>query len=616
LAHAKPAPAKSVFWVILVIVCIILVLGAVSAFRIFHLFANDSGVPSSVIFEEVKRGVFLHEVTDRGNVESSQNEDILCQVENQTGSMTGTLIIWLIPEGTLVEEGEVLCRLDSSNLEERFANQEITVANSEASWEQAKADLSIAKLAEKEYINGTLEKEKLIIENKISKAREDWSRATDTLDFTKKLLAQGYVTELQEKADTAKVEQLENDLKAAELEMKVLLEYTSEKMLEQFSANILTARVKEISAQRRYKIDNDRLEYLRTQIEYCTIKAPKSGQVVYATPNTPWRRDTDIIKEGNSVRERQVVFRLPDMRYMQVAGMVNEARVSLVKVGQPATITLEAMPTFPISGTVKLVKDFPEPDGMMGSMTKEYKTIVSMDDLDSLPPNLRAGIRPGLTAQIKINVTDPNLEPNPILVPILCLFEHDNKRYCITYENGKWEKVEVEVGATNDKEVIIKKGLTEGQRIVHPAWSYIKHVLSDEELAIAKEFGVGGARQRRGPGGPVGPGGGPGGFEGGPGGGQNRGPGGPNAPGGPGGPSGPGGIDGSQPRGPGGDSVRPEGGSSPVPGNAGRDGIVPTPGEGMRNNRPDGPPSGERSLPGERPNRPPVTPDSTSTPQM
>jgi len=575
----KPAPKKSVFFVMAMIVGVILVFGIVFSVVWFRSFAGDSATPTGVIFEEVKRGVFLHEVTDRGNVESSQNEDIMCQVESQTGSMTGTLIIWLIPEGTLVEEGEVLCRLDSSNLEERFANQEITVANSEAFWEQSKADLSIAELVLEEYEQGTFLKERKAITNRMLKAEEDQSRAAETRGYTEKLLAQGYVTELQLKADKAREEQLQNDLDIAKLELNVLDTITKKRKLEELRAAILTARVKEISAQRRFKIDSDRLEYLRTQIEYCTIKAPKSGQVVYATPNTPWRRDTDIIKEGNSVRDRQVVFRLPDMRHMQVAGMVNEARVSLVNVGQPATITLEAMPTYPISGTVKLVKDFPEPDGMMGSMTKEYKTIVSMDDLDSLPPNLRAGIRPGLTAQIKINVTDPNIEPNPVLVPVLCLFELVGKQYCITFENGKWEKVEVEVGATNDKEVIIKSGLDVGQRVVQGAWSYIKHVLTDEELAMAKEFGAGGARQRRGPGGPGGPNG-------------------------PGGPSGPGSPDGSQPRGPGGDSASPERGSSPVPGNVRQDGVAPTPGEGMRNNRPGGPP------PGDRPNRPPVVTDS------
>ena len=422
-AAAKPSPKKGVFWIITAIVCILLVLGAVSAFRYFNLFASDSGVPSSVIFEEVKRGVFLHEVTDRGNVESAQNEDIRCNVE----SMNGVLIVWIIPEGTAVEEGEVLVRLDSSNLEERLANQEILVLNTLSAKTQAAADLEVAKLALMEYEKGTLEKERIVIRNKILKVDEDLSRATENRGYTEKLLAQGYVTELQLKADKAREEQLENDLESAKKEQFVLETYTKPKMLEQYNANIMTAETQKLSAERRNAIETTRRDYLKKQVEYCTIRAPKAGQVVYASPAGPWRRDTDIIKEGNTARERQVLIRLPDPKQMQVAGMVNEASVSLVKVGQPTTITLQAMPNQVFNGTVKQVNDYPEPDGIMGSMAKEYKCIITMDELDSLPPNIRAGIRPGLTAQIKIDVTDPSIEDLPILVPVQTLFEHAGK---------------------------------------------------------------------------------------------------------------------------------------------------------------------------------------------
>ena len=513
-AVAKPAPKKSVFWIILVIVCIIFVLGAVSAFRYFNLFANDSSVPSSVIFEEVKRGVFLHEVTDRGNVESAQNEDIRCNVE----SMSGVLIVWIIPEGTAVEEGEVLVRLDSSNLEERLANQEILVLNTEAAKIQAAADLRVAELALDEYEKGTLVKERITIRNKILKVQEDKDRAIDNRDYTKKLYAQGYVSDLQLKADDVRLEQLQNDLESAEKEKFVLEEYTKPKMFEQYSANIETAKTQKLSAERRNSIETTRKNYLEKQVAYCTIRAPKAGQVVYASPSGPFRRDNEIIKEGNTARERQVLLRLPDPKQMQVAGMVNEASVSLVKVGQPATITLQAMPNQVFNGTVKQVNDYPEPDGFMGSMAKEYKTIITMDGLDNLPPNIRAGIRPGLTAQIKIDVTDPSIEDMPILVPVQTLFENSGKYYCITCDNGKWEKVEVEVGATNDKEVVIKSGLSEGTRVVQGAWRYIDRVLTEEERTSAREFGIGGARRRGGAGGPGrgpgGSGGPPSGFDG------------------------------------------------------------------------------------------------------
>ncbi len=42
--------------------------------------------------------------------------------------------------------------------------------------------------------------------------------------------------------------------------------------------------------------------------------------------------------------------------------------------------------------------------------------------------------------------------------------------YCVTYNNGKWDKIEVKTGATNDKQVVIESGLAEGDEVVLNAW--------------------------------------------------------------------------------------------------------------------------------------------------
>ncbi|MDR1384097.1 MAG: biotin/lipoyl-binding protein [Planctomycetaceae bacterium] len=475
---------------------IVLLILAGGGLLLYQNFFNNSTAAetSGVIFDVVKRGNFLHEVTSRGNVESAQNEDIRCQVE----SPSGTLVIWIIPEGTIVKQGDVLCQLDSSNLLDKVAQQKITVSNNYATFQQSQADYETAKLALQEYQEGTFIQEKKSIENRILKAQEDLSRATDVRDYTEKLLAQGYQTEMQLKADIAKETQTKNDLDIAKLELKVLEDYTKAKMEMQLKAAISTTETKMESDKQQWNIAKDRSEYYQTQLENCTIKATKEGQVVYATPTSPWRRDNEIIKEGNSVRERQAIIRLPDPRQMQVSGMINEASVSHVKVGQLATITLEAMPNRVFHGEVKMVNDYPEPDSPMGAMVREYKTIVTIDDLGTLPSEQRSAIRPGLTAQLKIDVTRASDEATPLLVPVQSLFEHQGTYYCITCDNGKWEKIPVEVGDTNDTEVVIKSGIEEGRQIVQGARIYASKVLSDEEVKNARDFGIGGARSGRG----------------------------------------------------------------------------------------------------------------------
>ena len=64
-------------------------------------------------------------------------------------------IIELIPDGSNVKKGDVLCRLDSSDYEELIRQQEIQVQRSRADLEAARLDLESEKAALREYRDGT-----------------------------------------------------------------------------------------------------------------------------------------------------------------------------------------------------------------------------------------------------------------------------------------------------------------------------------------------------------------------------------------------------------------------------------------------------------------------------
>src|SRR4051794_20539452 len=67
-------------------------------------------------------------VTERGNLESAENKDVINEVEGQTS------IISIKPEGTQVKKGDLVCELDSAALRDSLINQEITT-------QRARADL-------------------------------------------------------------------------------------------------------------------------------------------------------------------------------------------------------------------------------------------------------------------------------------------------------------------------------------------------------------------------------------------------------------------------------------------------------------------------------------------
>src|SRR5208337_2250584 len=63
-----------------------------------------------IIPYEVKPAALPITVTDKGALESSRNQDVLCQVEGSTA------IISILPEGTKVKKGDLVCELDSASL--------------------------------------------------------------------------------------------------------------------------------------------------------------------------------------------------------------------------------------------------------------------------------------------------------------------------------------------------------------------------------------------------------------------------------------------------------------------------------------------------------------------
>lgn len=405
---------------------------------------------------QVQRDTFIHEILDRGSVDSASSVEIRCDVE----SATGLTIISVVPEGTLVKKGDLLVELDASLLRENVTKQQIAVSASKAKLAQSEADLKTANLTLTEYVEGTFIEEKTKIENEIFAAKEAVETAKNDLELNKKFLERNYISDLAFRASEFAWIQAEKTLDIAESRLKILVEYKKVKAEVQYNAAIKTVDARVYSDNESYQLDLDRLEHLKIQLEKCKIFAPQDGQVIYFIPR--WGGEEELIKEGKKVNERQILLRLPDISQMQVKGLVGEASIRLVKVGQKATIRLEAFPNQVFDGIVRVVNDYPEPSQFISSMmSKEYMTTVTILN----PP---VGIKPGLTAEARIVVTEI---PDSLQLPVQAVFEHGGKHYAVTYHEGKWDKIEVVVGPNNDKHIVILDGLKEHDSVVLSAWA-------------------------------------------------------------------------------------------------------------------------------------------------
>jgi len=202
------------------------------------------------------------------------------------------------------------------------------------------------------------------------------------------------------------------------------------------------------SAEIRYNLELDELRNIERQLANCTIVAPQDGQLVYANVNNGGSNNF-IVEPGAMVRERQVIFRLPDPAHMQVDANIHESRITLVSAGMPVTIHLDAFPELKLKGSVAKVNEYPEPTTWFGSQVKKYGATVT---IENPPPDLRKG----LTAEVRIEIGSRDAA---VQVPLQAIHDHGDRHYCFVKRNGMWSAREVEVGAANDQYAAIGSGL-------------------------------------------------------------------------------------------------------------------------------------------------------------
>ncbi len=419
-------------------------IGSYAGFRYWKSRTRKTG--PQLISHTVKRADFEHDVVERGEIESSSNIEVRCEVKARNGA--GMIILEVVDEGTLVEKGDVVCKLDSSALAQELVQQQIICNSAEAAVVQAKNDYEAALIAKKEYVDGTFHQEQQQIQSEVFIAEENLRRAQEYVSYSERLAARGYATAQQLEGDRFAVDKAQTELEAAKTKLRVLEMFTKEKTSKQLDSDIKTAEAQWKSAQSSYTLELDKLKENEEQIAKCTLIAPQAGQVVHANEQGFRSQSEFIVEPGATVREGQAIIRLPDASQMQVKAKVNESQVTMLRVGMKAKIRLDAFGEKIFRGVVTRVNEYPEPTNWFGSQVKEYSTYIKIVDST-------AKIKPGLTAEVAIQVDRQN---DVAQIPVQAIHEHGRKMYCFVKQGETWEPREITIAGNNDKFVVPADG--------------------------------------------------------------------------------------------------------------------------------------------------------------
>lgn len=464
----------------LVFVVILLAIGGVGYYGWSML---QSAIEPEIVynfqFSEAKRELFTHEINESGDIESAQNEEIKCEVR----SAGGVEIIYVIEEGVLVEEGDLLVELDTSTLDDQQQAQQVVVNRAESTQTSARAGLEQAEIALLEYTEGVFKTNEQTIESNILIAKQNLSQAQDRAAFSERLAAKGFVTQQQLSADRFAVERTSLELALRETELKTLREITREKMLVGFKADIETRKAALEAENKNYDEEVKKLEEINDMIKKCKIHAPKAGTVVHA--NYQYGDQSFTVERGATVRERQTIIRLPDLDQLQVKAPIAEGKIASVREGLPVKIKVGALEDREFEGVVTSINRYAERQHWSDKV-KRFATFIKIEG-DS------EGVRVGLSADVKITVSQ---EPDKLQIPVQCLHEDSDQRFVLVRvpydaserlhaedlgkmhgEEGKEFSVEarmIEYESSNDKTLVISdsSGIETDDQIVQNPREY------------------------------------------------------------------------------------------------------------------------------------------------
>ncbi len=389
--------------------------------------------------------------------------------------------------GDHVNAGDVVCELDSTDLEREISDTEKAINDSntlsdfsyqrkvEVLEETKKSGNSQIAAAEKavsdkrnEYNNArNLYNEKVDLYNSsIAKADDAINRASVCTDESERsaLIAEYNQYQAQAAASMAEFEQADAAMKAAEISISAL-ENNLEQTRNSVNAQISSAQY-EVDTYKLSTNNNDaqkRLDDLRKNLENTKIKATKSG--IISTVN---------VEEGKMCSDG-IIMNVQSDSAVCVHVVIEEEDLLKVQKGMRVTATISARPGEEFEGSVDRIVDIMSATGFDG--------YISIND----PEDFRVG----MTSKVKIFTVD---EPEALTVKNAAIFENKDKKKCV-YEaekqsDGTYTAREVEITEgtkTKNYTAVTGDGLEDGDIVISTPKRYKDGESFDIRLSKSEE---------------------------------------------------------------------------------------------------------------------------------
>ncbi len=372
---------------------------------------GSSDETSEALLISPQRGPFQVTVTATGELQAQNSVKIYGPTGARQAQIFQIKIQRLIPEGTLVRQGDFVAELDRSELTSKMQEAQLNLEKAESQYTQTRLDTALTLSKERDnLINLHFASEESQLRMEQSKYEAPSVKRQAEIDY--------------EKAERSYIQAQENYGKQVQQAV---------------------AKMRETSAE--LNRNRQKIQELTALTQGFTILAPENGMLVY---RRDWRGQK--LTTGGTVNAWDpVVATLPDLSVMESVTYVNEVDIQKVKEGQAVEIGLDAAPDKKLTGRVTQVANIGEQ--RPNSDAKVFEVSIVINEADST-------LRPAMTTSNTIIVAEI---PEALSIPLESLHTQDSLSF--VYVNDGGYRQEVKLGLINENEATVEAGLSGSEQI-------------------------------------------------------------------------------------------------------------------------------------------------------
>jgi HlyD family secretion protein len=441
----------------------------------------------------VEAGPFELRVIESARLDAGQSITIASELPSNQAK-----VIWLVPEGAKVQQGDEIVRFDPTPFEAEVQKLEQEYEEATAAQVQGEAELQLQvqqgretrrQLEEQiELAQLKLERMKLADQPlRVAAARAElaaaeaaWQEARQELNSQDEMLRAGLGSQGQLQQAQAQEDEKRNARELAAERVRILREVEIPSETRQAEMELAGKRkelqhaiqadqhgqARAYAAVTRISHQVERthqsLEKARALLGKTVVKAPVSGFVVYkqVTVATERRR----VQVGDSVWNGHGFMVIPDMSTMVADINVRERDIAKLAVAQRVTLRPDAFEDLVLTGQVEFV-------GTLATESRAdeenlFRVRILIDDVDSR-------LRPGMRARASVLT---HRYADVLRVPVEAVFYDQGEPVCYVWSRGRAVRQKVDIGASDGKQVIVMAGLEAGDRVM----------LTDPAVALAR----------------------------------------------------------------------------------------------------------------------------------